>query len=1060
MSVKYSFNEQNEFIIENYDKAKTFASFLPGIAGKDGIPMWSFYCNRGQCMGSFGVRDKDGTIMEFHPANLMYKNVELHGFRTFIKYEGSIHEIFSSISKDEVTRRMGIEKNVLWIEEVNNALKIRVKITYFTMPRENFAAVVRKVELESLGGEEKDIELLDGLSQIIPAGITNGTFQAMANLFRAWSDVYNVENHIPYYKVRATTGDTAEVGEVNDGNFYLSFSSESNGLIAPIFDMEVIFGSNTSLTKPDGWDCPVEELIARKQVAENKISGGFTAAKTVLRNKFTLCTVIGYISNPELINARKSDFTIEYIENKEREARELVDALVEDTFTKTSNHFFDKYVDQCYLDNILRGGYPLIFKAGDKEHVYHVYSRKHGDTEREYNFFSIEPAFYSQGNGNFRDINQNRRNDVLFKPEVKDFNVKNFMNLIQADGYNPLGVKGTTFSFEKSCMDEILELVITDKDGIKKILSSKFTPGQLMTYVVNHRVELTIASEELLERVLEKSSQNYEAEFGEGYWVDHWTYNMDLVDTYLNIYPDKLKSFVFDDCTYRFFDSPVKVLPRADKHVITNGKVRQYGSIIEDEEKCHRLGMNMKATNWLKTDHGTGKIYETNLYAKLVALALNKFVTLDPYGMGIEMEANKPGWNDAMNGLPGLFGSGVSETAELKRIIDFIVEISSSFDEEFSFPVEMTELLKSAESALDAHLKGELGDFEYWDKTASFREEYRDKIHYGIDGLEEKLTTKEVLRIFSKFAEKISSGLEKALELGGGIYPTFLTYEAKQHEVIEGKKNPVNGYQNVRITEFECKPLPLFLEAPARALKGMEDANKSEQLYKAIKASDMYDRKLKMYKTSVPLNESSHEIGRARAFTPGWLEREAVFLHMEYKYLLALLKSGLYEQYFEDMQTTLTAFLDPAVYGRSTLENSSFIASSVNPDESVHGRGFVARLTGSTSEMLSIWFIMMAGRKVFTCEAGELKLELKPILTGWLFDKESKVSFKFLGRTMVTYHNPKRLDTYGEAGAKTERIVLTTVQDEKVELQGGVIGAPYAEAVRRGDIKAIDLYLA
>ena len=25
--------------------------------------------------------------------------------------------------------------------------------------------------------------------------------------------------------------------------------------------------------------------------------------------------------------------------------------------------------------------------------------------------------------------------------------------------------------------------------------------------------------------------------------------------------------------------------------------------------------------------------------------------------MGIEMEAGKPGWNDAMNGLPGLFGS-------------------------------------------------------------------------------------------------------------------------------------------------------------------------------------------------------------------------------------------------------------------------------------------------------------------------------------------------------------------------------------------------------------------
>lgn len=64
MGVKYKFNDKNEFVIEGYDKAKTIASFLPGIAGVEGIPMWSYYVNRGQCMGSFGVKDKNNTIME------------------------------------------------------------------------------------------------------------------------------------------------------------------------------------------------------------------------------------------------------------------------------------------------------------------------------------------------------------------------------------------------------------------------------------------------------------------------------------------------------------------------------------------------------------------------------------------------------------------------------------------------------------------------------------------------------------------------------------------------------------------------------------------------------------------------------------------------------------------------------------------------------------------------------------------------------------------------------------------------------------------------------------
>ncbi len=1058
MATKYNFNDKNEFIIEDYDEAKTFASFLPGIAGIDGIPMWSFYVNRGQGIGSFGVKDKDNTIMEFFPANKMYKNIELHGFRTFIKYEDEIHEIFSSMSRDKVERKMAIEKNVLWIEEVNHTLKLKVKVIYFTMPKEDYAAIVRKVEITNLDGSAKEVEVLDGLPQILPYGISNSGFQAMSNLNKAWFDVYNLENNIPYYKLRATTSDSSEVGQVTKGNFYLAFSSESEGLLPTIFDMDVIFGSNTALTYPAGWDCSVDELNKRTQIAQNKVSGGFTAVKATLKDSFTLCSVIGHISTLELLNAKKSIFTMEYIESKEKMARKLVDSLVEDVRTKTSNQLFDKYVDQCYLDNILRGGYPLVFEAGDKQHVYHVFSRKHGDMEREYNFFSTEPAFYSQGNGNFRDVNQNRRNDILFNPKVKSFNVKQFMSLIQANGYNPLSVKGSTFTFDNSYMEEVLAYLEEGKEEFKIILEDKFTPGKIVTYLCENDIKLKISNEEYLNLILSKSKQNYEANFGEGFWIDHWTYNMDLIDTYLNVYPDELENFVFNDKNYRYFDSPVKVLPREDKYVVKDGKVRQYGSILEDEQKCIDLGIDIKDTNWLKTESGKGEIYETNLYAKLVSLALNKFVLLDPEGMGIEMEAEKPGWNDAMNGLPGLFGSGLNETAELKRLVEFIIEVSSKFDKEFNFPIEMIELLEKTDKTLDAYLSGEIEGFEYWDKTATLREEYCGKIHYGISGEEEKLNSKYILEIFKKFYEKINRGLAKALEYGKGIYPTFFTYEAKEYEVIEGKVNPVNGYQNVKITEFECKPIPLFLEGPARTLKSMKDMNKAEALYKAVKESDIYDKKLKMYKTSAPLDDVSHEIGRARAFTAGWLERESVFLHMEYKYLLALLQSGLYNEFYEDMQTTLTAFLDPQVYGRSTLENSSFIASSVNPDEAIHGRGFVARLSGSTAEMLSIWYIMMAGKKTFSYENEKLELTLNPILPGWMFNEEGKVSFRFLGKTEVTYHNSKKLNTFGENAAKASKITIKLNDDSVVEIEGSVIGEPYATMAREGNISKIDIY--
>lgn len=58
---------EKKFLIENYGKKSTFASFLPGISGEKGIPIWCYYVNRGQCVVSFGVDNKDHSIMEFYP---------------------------------------------------------------------------------------------------------------------------------------------------------------------------------------------------------------------------------------------------------------------------------------------------------------------------------------------------------------------------------------------------------------------------------------------------------------------------------------------------------------------------------------------------------------------------------------------------------------------------------------------------------------------------------------------------------------------------------------------------------------------------------------------------------------------------------------------------------------------------------------------------------------------------------------------------------------------------------------------------------------------------------
>lgn len=1073
---KYYF-ESGKFVMEQFDEGKPFSSFLPGLAGLKGIPMWTFYVNRGQGICSFGVRDKNSPIMEFSPANISYKNVGITGFRTFIKIKGEqeIYEPFQSSRPDQAAKRiMTILPNGLTIEETHTGHGLKTTVHYFNLPNDDYAALVRRVEIENIDGKEIELELMDGLPEILPYGVDNSGYKEIGNLLRSWMDVYNLENGIPFYKLRSSTNDDAEISEITNGHFYLSFTGEGEK-ISPIVDFELVFGGNTSLAYPDRFaGVSLSELAELPQYPVNKVPCGFSgvAKRLAPGSSLILNTMVGHVNDIDKINKKADQLCRdEYIRAKSQEAAGLVEELTEDIATHTSSPVFDAYCRQSYLDNFLRGGYPFIFDNGADGNVVHLYSRKHGDLERDYNFFSLAPEYYSQGNGNFRDMNQNRRNDVFFNPKVGSFNIKMFYSLIQADGYNPLSVQGTTFEVKpgnkEKAAEWISQSVLDHQAELIKLCNSRFTPGSLINYIADHNVTLKVSEQEFLTGLLSLSQQNIEAAFGEGFWSDHWTYNLDLVTGYLDIFPDKQQDLLFGDETYAFYDSPAYVLPRSEKYVISDGKVRQYGALLEDEEKLHKFKWKAGDTHWLRTKGGTGDIYQTNLFVKMVSLALNKFATLDPYGMGVEMEGNKPGWNDAMNGLPGLFGSGMSETFELKRTVTFLLETlkgKENLQGTVVLPVEIAQLLEQVYSAVTSVLSGEMEQFKYWDTVASAREAYREQIRFGITGEESQVTLEYIREALTKFLTKIDEGISKAVELGNGLTPTYFRFEAKKfQEVKDAEGQPViSGYglPKAIVEEFDVYALPYFLEGPTRWLKTLKNPAHAKEIYSLIKQTQLYDPTTSMYQTSVSLDGESHEIGRMRAFTPGWLERESNFLHMSYKYLLELLKAGLYEEFYGEIKTSLVPFLDPAVYGRSTLENSSFIATGGNPDPNNHGRGFVARLSGSTAEFLSMWRTMMAGSHIFTMVDGVLTLSLAPVLPGWLFDEQGTLSFTFLGGTEVTYINPNRADTFGENKVEIQDLTLVFSDGRETKISGALVRGEAAEALRRGEITAIRAVLA
>src|SRR3989344_318605 len=102
--------------------------------------MWVFYTNRGQCIASFGVRDKDGAILEFNPATKAYQETPLLGFRTFLRVRDgraiSTYEPFSVTAGPAFRQTLRIRPHEIELEATLARPGLSVTIAAFNVPNE------------------------------------------------------------------------------------------------------------------------------------------------------------------------------------------------------------------------------------------------------------------------------------------------------------------------------------------------------------------------------------------------------------------------------------------------------------------------------------------------------------------------------------------------------------------------------------------------------------------------------------------------------------------------------------------------------------------------------------------------------------------------------------------------------------------------------------------------------------------------------------------------------------------------------------------------------------
>ena len=265
------FDSDGRFVLRDFDARKPFASFLPGIGGEWGVPMWAFYVNRGQGVAAFGVENKDGPLLEFEPANKAYMDAPFRGFRTLLRLtrggaEATVAQPFFDPPSKHRERTMLIGMNELELVEVDRASGVETRVLYYTVQGEDFPALVRRVTLTNVGDGSVEVAAADGLAKLEPFGVNAGMLGTMGRTLEGWMRVYNCGRAedseetsaaacpLPYFKLSASTADSAQVQMITEGHFAFGYVEDAAEALLPVVvDPDVIFGDDTTLRDPAGF---------------------------------------------------------------------------------------------------------------------------------------------------------------------------------------------------------------------------------------------------------------------------------------------------------------------------------------------------------------------------------------------------------------------------------------------------------------------------------------------------------------------------------------------------------------------------------------------------------------------------------------------------------------------------------------------------------------------------------------------------------------------------------------------------------------------------------------
>lgn len=720
--------------------------FMSLVSGSD---HWMFVSSNGGM--TMGRKNAEYALLPYYTDDMLVDLASTTGPNTIIKVKkgekSQIWEPFRSHTLVQYNSTRNLYKNTignkLVFEEINYDLGLTFKTEWNTSDRFGF---VRKSTLTNHSNLELEVEVLDGVQNLMPYGVGSDLQKAASNLVDAYKRTELWwKAKVAIYSLSAIIVDRAEPSEALKANVVWSFgldqaevwlsNNQVNAFIqgaktATELDIKGEKGAyylktNLKLTsgKQKNWAIVMDtNYDSTKIVALSKEVLTVKDIEAVLQDdidqtSYTLKSLVGQADGAQFSDDKRKDtrhfantmfnimrggiFDHDYWLEKEDFLRYLknVNPVVLDKNIGLLEGLGTKFHLNVLMDLVPKNEDADLFRIA-KEYLPLKFSRRHGDPSRPWNRFSInlkddEGRKILGYEGNWRDIFQNWEALALSYPLFINSMIFRFLNATTFDGYNPYRLVKHGFDWES------------------------IEPHDPWSYI--------------------------------GYWGDHQIiYLLKLLELSEQHDPDALKSLFERNC-FVYANVPYKIKPYAD--IVKNPK----DTILFDEALDIKLRKNSQANgaDELLLKDIEGKTHQVGLVEKLFAPILAKICNLIP-GAGIWMNTQRPEWNDANNAL---VGNGVSMVTlyYLRRHLHFLEKLFKRLDgNKYSISSEFLFFFKEASSIL-ANTIGELGTLLndeqqklFIDKMGEAASNYRQVIYErGFDGKFEQVEASEILQFIS-----------------------------------------------------------------------------------------------------------------------------------------------------------------------------------------------------------------------------------------------------------------------------------------------------------------------